>query len=107
MLKFNDAFVPNSTLEERRDPKVSPIYENLQKFRGRLPSALFTCGTEDPLLDDTLLMSVKWMAAAGEAIVKIYPGAPHGFSLFPPTSFESAAQVMDVIKEFSLEKLQS
>jgi len=70
------------TFEEKQDPKVSPFYENLEDLRGRLPHALFLCGTEDPLLDDTIYMSMKWMCAGGEAIVKIYPGAPHGFILF-------------------------
>ncbi|KAF2094998.1 acetyl esterase [Rhizodiscina lignyota] len=105
MFRYNDAFAPNTTIEQRRDPMYSPIYENLFKFKGRLPPALFTCGTEDPLLDDTTLMSLKWMAAGGEAVVKIYPGAPHGFSLFPAKMYEAASQVNEHIKEFMLEKL--
>ncbi len=44
--------------------------------------ALFTCGTSDLLLDDTVMMSCKWLMAGGKAIVKIYEGAPHGFSAF-------------------------
>ena len=75
-------FLPNMTLEQKQHPSVSPYYQNLEKYRGRLPSALFTCGTEDPLLDDSVMMSTKWLMAGGEAILKIYPGAPHGFIAF-------------------------
>ncbi|KAK6601304.1 esterase/lipase/thioesterase [Botrytis cinerea] len=47
--------------EQKKHPLVSPYYEDLEIFRGRLPSALFTCGTEDPLLDDSVTMATKWM----------------------------------------------
>jgi acetyl esterase/lipase len=57
--QFSDAFLPDTTTEQRKDPKISPYYENLEVLRGRLPSALFTCGTEDPLIDDTMVMGVK------------------------------------------------
>ncbi len=67
------------SFEQKQDPSVSPYYENLEKYRGRLPSALFVCGTEDPLLDDSVMMSTKWLMAGGEAILKIYPGGAHGF----------------------------
>ena len=81
--RFLDAFMPNMSLEEKMSPAVSPFYEDLSMLRARLPNALFTCGTEDPLLDDTVFMGTKWMMAGGEAIVKIYTGAPHGFIAFP------------------------
>lgn len=29
-------------------------------------------------------MGVKWQVAGGEAVVKIFPGVPHGFMNFPP-----------------------
>nr|WP_245214912.1 alpha/beta hydrolase fold domain-containing protein [Pararoseomonas indoligenes] len=35
-----------------RDPAISPLYADLAE----LPPALFTVGTIDPLLDDTLFM---------------------------------------------------
>ncbi|KAI9645818.1 hypothetical protein NHQ30_005253 [Ciborinia camelliae] len=79
MQKFVDAFLPGMTFEQKKDPLISPYYENLEKFRGRLPSALFTCGTEDPLLDDSVNMATKWMMTGGEAFIKIYTGAPHAF----------------------------
>jgi acetyl esterase/lipase len=70
-----------------------------------LPPALFLCGTDDPLLDDTLLMSMKWMIAGGEAVVKIYPGAPHGFTVFP--GIKVAEEAAAVTVQFLQEKLEA
>jgi acetyl esterase len=41
-----------------------------------MPIALFSCGTLDPLLDDTLFMAARWQAAGSPAQLAIYPGAP-------------------------------
>lgn len=87
MERFVGAYMPDMSTAERKNPCVSPLYEDLQALvaaapTGSLPPALFLCGTEDPLLDDTILMSSKWSIAGGEAIVKIYPGATHGFTVY-------------------------
>ena len=65
----------------RKDPDVSPLYADL---RG-LPPALFTVGTHDPLLDDSLFMAQRWQAAGNEAQIEVYPGGVHGFVAFPIT----------------------
>lgn len=104
-LRFMDAFLPNMSLQQKKEPSVSPFYEDLSKLRGRLPSALFTCGTEDPLLDDTVLMGTRWMMAGGEAMVKIYTGAPHGFILFPPEVLEEARICLLDTKTYIQERL--
>ena len=100
--RFNGAYVPGMSTAERKHPCVSPIYEDLQtlvvvSLTGSLPPALFLCGTEDPLLDDTILMSSKWSISGGEAIVKIYPGATHGFTAFPglPMADEANAVTLE------------
>jgi acetyl esterase/lipase len=85
--KFVEAYTAGASIESRRNPLMSPLYDDVQKLAaespfGTLPPALFTCGTGDPLLDDSLLMSVKWMGTASEAVIKLYPGAPHMFSVF-------------------------
>ena len=67
-----EAYCPGMTQEQKRNPKISPLYQNMSKFK--LPPALFNCGTLDPLLDDSVLMSTKWMMSGAEAILKIYPG---------------------------------
>ena len=104
--RFNDAYIPGMSIVERRSALVSPLYEDMKALVSSLPSkalppALFLCGTEDALLDDTLLMSMKWMIAGGEAVVKIYPGAPHGFTIFPglKVAQEAAAVTMQFVQE--------
>ncbi|MSQ25117.1 MAG: alpha/beta hydrolase [Dehalococcoidia bacterium] len=71
-----DMFVPE---EKRRDPDVSPLFAELS----RMPPALFTVGTVDPLLDDTLFMHARWTAAGNRAELGVYPGGPHGFTSQP------------------------
>jgi acetyl esterase len=83
--QFFDWYIPR---EQRNIPDASPIYGNL----AGLPPALFTVGTLDPLLDDTLFMASRWTAAGNSVEVAIYPGAIHGFSLFPYQQGVSANQ---------------
>jgi acetyl esterase/lipase len=96
MRHFTAAFCPNTTTEELKDPKISPFYEDLEAFRGRLPKTLFTCGTADPLLDDSVMMGCKWLMAGGEAVVKIYEGAPHGFIVWRGMTDEADRAAVDV-----------
>ena len=86
---FTDCFVPDAT--QRRDPDVSPLYADL---RG-VPPALFTVGTLDPLVDHSLFMYSKWVAAGGEAEIQIFPGAPHGFDAFPVPEGKRATETID------------
>ena len=74
---FNHHYVPQ--VEKRRDPDVSPLYADLSN----LPPALFTVGTLDPLLDDTLFMHVRWAAAGNPSELAVYPGGTHVFTMFP------------------------
>ncbi len=73
---FFNLYVPE---EKRRDPDVSPLYANLSD----LPSALFTVGTLDPLLDDSLFTHARWVASGNKAELAVYPGGIHGFTAFP------------------------
>ena len=76
---FENNFVPGLTFEQRRDPDVSPLYARLDD----LPPALFTVGTMDPLLDNTLFMFERWQVAGNRAELAVYPEGVHGFNLFP------------------------
>lgn len=40
----------------------------------KCPPAIFTCGTLDPLLDDSVMMATKWTMSGAEAVLKLYPG---------------------------------
>ena len=68
-----EQFTPGMTPEQRRHPDLSPLYADL----GGLPPALFTVGTADHLLDDTLFMADRWVAAGNTAELLVYPGTPH------------------------------
>lgn len=76
---FTGNYLPGYDLEGRRDPDVSPLYGALDG----MPSALFTVGTLDPILDDTLFMAARWEAAGNPCRLRVYPEAPHGFTAFP------------------------
>jgi acetyl esterase/lipase len=69
-----EQFLPGMTSEQRRHPDVSPLYADL---RG-MPPALFTVGTADHLLDDTLFFADRWVVADNAAELLVYPEAPHG-----------------------------
>ena len=72
-------------------PDVCPLYGDL---KGLCP-ALFSVGTKDALLDDTLLMHARWVAAGNAAELAMYPGGAHGFTLFPNGLAERASARMD------------
>jgi acetyl esterase len=76
---FADGFLPGMTYEERRDPSVSPLYADL---RG-LPPALFSCGTLDPLLDDSLFMEARWKAAGNGTSLSLWEDGVHAYTAFP------------------------
>ena len=78
---FGDQFLPGLDREQRRDPDISPLFADL----AAMPPAIFTVGTADPLLDDTLFMEARWRAAGHATELRIWPEAPHGFVSLPMT----------------------
>lgn len=60
-----------------RDPALSPLYADLRD----MPPALFSVGTIDPLLDDSLFMHMRWKAAGNTSELAVFPGGVHGFNL--------------------------
>ena len=89
MQQFYNAFLP--TVTDRRAPDISPLYADLKN----LCPALFSVGTRDALLDDTLFMHARWVAAGNEGELAVYPGGPHGFTLFPSDLAKAATARMD------------
>ncbi|MFT3696761.1 MAG: alpha/beta hydrolase [Kofleriaceae bacterium] len=73
---FTSGFLPGM---DRRAPHISPLYADL----AGLPPALFTVGTLDPLLDDTLFMEARYRAAGNTTQLRVWPHAVHGFNGFP------------------------
>jgi acetyl esterase len=76
---FTENFLPGLGEEQRRDPAISPLYADL----AGLPPALFTVGTADPLLDDSLFMAARWEAAGNETELLVYADGIHAFNAFP------------------------
>jgi acetyl esterase/lipase len=75
---FHENYIPEGDYS-RDDPELSPIYHHLHD----MPPALFTVGTLDPLLDDSLFMHARWAAAGNKGNLAIYPGGIHAFNAFP------------------------
>lgn len=74
---FGAMFLPAGV--DAADPDVSPLNADLRD----LPPALFTVGTLDPLLDDSLFMHARWLAAGNKSELAAYAGGPHGFDAAP------------------------
>jgi acetyl esterase len=73
IVAFGKCFLPPGT--DTSDPDVSPLYADLTN----MPAALFSVGTRDALLDDSLFMAPRWLAAGNVAELALYSGACHGF----------------------------
>ncbi|KAL9086433.1 MAG: hypothetical protein Q9159_004145 [Coniocarpon cinnabarinum] len=97
MEKYIEALLPGTTAEQRTSPDISPFYADFHKLK--LPPALFAIGTEDPLLDDSVLMAARWQMALGKAVLKVYPGAPHGFCLFEDDAAEYVLEYKQDVKD--------
>jgi acetyl esterase/lipase len=81
--------------DREEDPDVSPIWADL----GNLPQALFSVGTLDPLVDDSLFMYTRWIAAGNAAELAIYPGGIHGFNMFPyPLAQRANQRVLEFLR---------
>jgi len=76
---FADCFLPGMPDEERRAPSVSPLFAELHD----LPPALFSCGTADPLLDDSLFMEARWRQAGNETTLSLWDEGIHAYTAFP------------------------
>ena len=102
MRRFAEAYVPDTTLEERKNPLVSPLFEDLRGLAdmregGKLPPALFMVGSVDPLVDDTVVMAARWMGTGSQAVVRVWAGMPHGFTALP---CRQAGEAWEVMGEF-------
>ncbi|HEY4828248.1 MAG TPA: alpha/beta hydrolase [Solirubrobacteraceae bacterium] len=86
MVWFGDQFLPGRDREQRREADISPLFADLSG----MPPAMFTCGTADPLIDDTLFMEARWRQAGHATELRIWPEAPHGFLSFPMTVADAA-----------------
>jgi acetyl esterase len=72
--ELDRAFAQYAAGASRGGAELSPIHANL----GGMPHALFTVGTLDPLLADSIRMAERWRAAGSAARVIVVPGGVHG-----------------------------
>ncbi len=83
---FVNHFVPEEF--SLADTDISPIHADLSG----LPPSVFTIGTKDPLLDDTLFMATRWNAAGNKTDLAVYPGGAHVFVAFSGQLAEAGAR---------------
>ncbi len=71
--RIEECYLPGMSPEERRDPDISPLYATLHD----LTPALFTVGTDDHFIDDSLFMASRWEIAGNRTELLVYPETPH------------------------------
>lgn len=81
--------------DKLKDPEFSPVYADLSN----LPSAFFTVGSIDSLIDDSILLAARWELAGNESELTIYPGSPHGYMVDNLDVTEEAVNdIVDYVK---------
>ncbi|KAM3419710.1 Carboxylesterase NlhH [Cercospora zeina] len=81
--------------EDLRKPHISPLYADLSN----MPPAIFSCGDEDALLDDSIFMATRWHMSGNKTALQIIPEVYHVFNLNPTS--ESAIECNERIIEFA------
>ncbi len=89
-----DLYLPGMTEEQRRSPDVSPLYADL----GGMPAALFSVGSNDHLLDDTLFMAARWEVAGNRSDLLVYPDTPHGCIALPTVAADFFPRLFDFLR---------
>ncbi|TWB46961.1 acetyl esterase/lipase [Nitrospirillum viridazoti] len=98
IVRIVDAYAPD--VSRRREPDLSPLYASLHD----MPPALFTVGTLDAMLDDSMFMYCRWRAAGCRAELALYQGADHAFIETPHPSAPEANAGIDAFLAQCLEK---
>jgi len=91
----NECFLPGQSVEDCKSPAISPLYADLHD----LPPALFTVGTGDHLLDDSLFMAARWEAYGNDSELAVYPDCIHAFSAFPTELSKRANERIEAFLE--------
>lgn len=59
---------------------------------------MFTVGTADHLIDDSLFLASRWVAAGCEAELLVYPDAPHGCIGLPTVMNHWWPRLLDFVR---------
>ncbi|WP_183754719.1 alpha/beta hydrolase fold domain-containing protein [Pseudochelatococcus contaminans] len=73
--KFVECFIGDA---DPAPADISPLNADLRD----LPPVHLSVGTLDPLLDDTLFLHARWVAARNQAELAVWPGGAHVFIAF-------------------------
>ncbi|MBU3068174.1 alpha/beta hydrolase [Nocardia sp. NEAU-G5] len=76
---------------DRTDPDFSPLFADLSD----LPPILMVIGEADVILEDNLVMAARLVASGADVDVRIYPDAPHGFTVHPTPMGRAALADID------------
>lgn len=86
--------------QDPTDPAISPLYAELDS----MPPALFTCGTADLLIDDTLFMAGRWASAGNLAEIDLHAGGCHVFQAFDTAQASASLARMEDFLEIQIER---
>jgi acetyl esterase/lipase len=75
---FRSCYLPDRSDDECRDPAISPRFAELHG----LVAALVCVGTDDHLLEDSLVLATRWAAAENAVDLVILPDLPHSFEMY-------------------------
>lgn len=79
MKQFRKRYLPDDgQAYDLADPDISPLYGAFAS----LPPCLVTAGTKDALLDDSLFLHQRLLAAGNNSHLAVYPDGCHVFSAF-------------------------
>jgi len=91
LLRLWDQYLPHIEPNIYASPLLSSSFSNL-------PSALVQVAGLDPLRDEGIAYAEALKAAGIPVTLKLYPGLPHGFFMFP--DLEATVQYYDAVVDF-------
>ncbi|MGC4936014.1 alpha/beta hydrolase [Gordonia sp. DT30] len=86
---FIEAYVGH--VDDRTVADISPVFADLRD----LPPALLVIGEDDVVLPDNLAMLARLVAAGNDVDLRLYPSAPHGFTMHPTPIGRQALRDID------------
>ncbi|PVH73125.1 lipase/esterase [Cadophora sp. DSE1049] len=91
LLWFWNQYLPNGEPHTYASPLLAKNFRNL-------PPALIQIAGADPLRDEGFAYAEKLIHAGVRTTVKVYPGLPHGFYLFP--QLDAAREYLQEVSNF-------